>query len=206
MKTNVYVDGFNLYYGAVKDTPYKWLDLHKLCTLIFPKNKIHRIRYFTALVRDTTADPTKSQRQQTFIRALETLPGLTVHYGSFLASKARMPLVRPLPGRRTAHVVKMEEKGSDVNLASLLLADAFRKDFEVAIVLSNDSDLLLPIKIVKSELHLPVGILNPHDRFAFELSKVATFKRRIRTGVLAASQFPETLTDAKGTITKPATW
>jgi NYN domain len=206
MKTNVYVDGFNLYYGAVKDTPYKWLDLHKLCTLIFPKNQIHRIRYFTALVKNTSADPTKSQRQQTFIRALETLPGLTVHYGSFLASKVRMPLVRPLPGRRTAHVVKMEEKGSDVNLASLLLADAFREDFEVAIVLSNDSDLYLPIKIVKTELGLPVGILNPHSRFAFELAKVATFKRRIRTGVLAASQLPDTLKDAKGTITKPATW
>ena len=112
------VDGFNLSYGAVKDTPYKWLDLHKLCTLIFPKNELHRIRYFTALVKNTSADPTKSQRQQTFIRALETLPGLTVHYGSFLASKVRMPLVRPLPGRRTAHVVKMEEKGSDVNLIS----------------------------------------------------------------------------------------
>jgi hypothetical protein len=206
VKTNVYIDGFNLYYGAVKDTSYKWLDLHKLCTLIFPNNDIQRIRYFTALVKNTPRDPTKSQRQQTFIRALETLPNLTVHYGSFLSSKVRMPLVRPLPGRRTAHVVKMEEKGSDVNLATMLLADAFRKDFEVAIVLSNDSDLCLPIKIVTKELGLPVGILNPHPRFAFELSKVATFKRKIRQGVLAASQFPPTLTDAKGTITKPTDW
>lgn len=206
MKTNVYVDGFNLYYGAVKDSPYKWLDLHKLCTLLLPKNDIHRIRYFTAPVQNTPNDPTKSQRQQTFIRALETLPNLSVHYGSFLSSKVRMPLVRPLPGRRTAHVVKMEEKGSDVNLASMLLADAFRQDYEVAVVLSNDSDLVLPIKIVTTELHLPVGLLNPHPRFAVELVKVATFRKQIRKGVLAASQFPQTLTDAKGTITKPAAW
>ena len=206
MKTNIYVDGFNLYYGAVKGTTYKWLDLHKLCTLLFPKNDIHRIRYFTALVRNTTNDPKKSQRQQTLIRALETLPGLSVHYGSFLSSNVEMPLVRPLQGRRTEHVVKMEEKGSDVNLASLLLTDAFRKDFEVAIVLSNDSDLYLPIKIVSTELHLRVGILNPHPRFSLELAKVATFKKRIRKGVLAESQFPETLSDAKGTITKPPTW
>lgn len=206
MKTNVYVDGFNLYYGAVKDTPYKWLDLHKLCTLLLPKNTIHRIRYFTAPVRNTAKDPTKTQRQQTFIRALETLPNLTVHYGQFLSSTVRMPLAHPRPGRRNALVNKMEEKGSDVALASMMLADGFRKDYEVAVVLSNDSDLVLPIKIVRTELKLPVGILNPHKTFAFELAKVATFKKPIRAGVLAASQFPASLTDAKGTITKPPGW
>ena len=26
MRTSIYIDGFNLYYGAVKGTPYKWLD------------------------------------------------------------------------------------------------------------------------------------------------------------------------------------
>lgn len=206
MKTNVYVDGFNLYYGAVKDTPYKWLDIHKLCTVLLPQNTIHRIRYFTAPVRDTPNDPTKAQRQQTFIRALETLPGFSVHYGSFLSSNVRMPLVKPTKKQRSAHVVKMEEKGSDVNLASLLLADAFRGDFECAVVLSNDSDLVLPIKIVATELHLPVGILNPHKRFSVELMKVATFRKPIRAGALQACQLPPTLKDAKGTITKPPGW
>jgi hypothetical protein len=206
VKTNVYVDGFNLYYGAVKGTPYKWLDLHKLCTLLLPRNDIRRIRYFTAPVQNTPNDPDKAQRQQTFIRALETLPNLTVHYGSFLSSKVHMPLVKPTLRRRSAHVVKMEEKGSDVNLASLLLADAFRNDFEVGVVLSNDSDLVLPIKIVATELHLPVGILNPHKRFSVELRKVATFRKQIRKGALAASQLPPTLTDARGTIHKPVAW
>ena len=50
MKTNVYIDGFNLYYGAVKGTPHKWLDLAALCTRLFPRNQINRIRYFTAIV------------------------------------------------------------------------------------------------------------------------------------------------------------
>lgn len=206
MKTNVYVDGFNLYYGAVRRTPYRWLDIHKLCCVLLPQNKIQRIRYFTALVQNTPNDKTKAQRQQTFIRALETLPGLTVHYGSFLASKVTMPLVKPTAQAHNAYVVRMEEKGSDVNLASLLLADAFRGDFEVAAVLSNDSDLILPIKIVSQELSLPVGILNPHKRFAVELTKVATFKKKIRRGALQACQLPPTLTDANGTITKPPSW
>jgi len=100
----------------------------------------------------------------------------------------------------------MEEKGSDVNLASMLLMDGFRGDYEAAVVLSNDSDLVLPIRIVTEELKLPVGLLNPHKRFSMELKKVATFRKQIRTGVLSVSQLPETLTDENGTITKPPDW
>jgi hypothetical protein len=103
-------------------------------------------------------------------------------------------------------VIKTEEKGSDVALGSLLVAHGYQGRYEAAIVVSNDSDLMLPIKIVREELHLPVGIYNPHPRFSVELSKVASFRRQIRTGVLIAAQFPPTLTDANGTITKPATW
>lgn len=72
--------------------------------------------------------------------------------------------------------------------------------------MSNDSDLVLPIKIVRNDLRLPVGILNPHKQFSVELSKVAAFKKQVRVGVLQAAQFPDTLTDDHGTITKPAGW
>jgi hypothetical protein len=158
MKTNVYVDGFNLYYGSVRGTPYKWLNLRSLCERIFPRHEIQKIRYFTAIVNGTPDDPRKPQRQQTFIRALETLEGVSVHYGSFLSSTKRMPRARPKPGEsRKVGVIKTEEKGSDVNLASFLLMDGFRRDYEVAIVLSNDSDLMLPIQIVTQELGFPVG-------------------------------------------------
>lgn len=52
VRTNVYVDGFNLYYGAVKGTPYKWLDIRRCCDLAFPRNEIHEIHYCTAIVKD----------------------------------------------------------------------------------------------------------------------------------------------------------
>ena len=39
MRTSVYIDAFNLYYGAVKDTPYKWLDLQALCRVMIPLHK-----------------------------------------------------------------------------------------------------------------------------------------------------------------------
>ncbi len=119
----VYVDGFNLYYGAVKGTPYKWLDLAALSRFAFPRYFIDRIHYFTARVGRPRggADPSKPQRQQVYLRALGTIPNLDIHYGRFLLTKTRMALVDPPPGGpRTAEVFKTEEKGSDVNLASYL--------------------------------------------------------------------------------------
>lgn len=208
MRTNVYVDGFNLYYGAVRDTPYKWLNLRALCERLLPQNEVVRIRYFTAIVQGTSHDPGKPQRQQTFIRALETLPGFSAHYGSFLSNTVWMRRARRLPGQsRSVAVVKTEEKGSDVNLASFLLADGFRAEYEVAVVLSNDSDLALPIKIVREELGFPVGLLNPHERFSVELARVATFKKKIREGALRDCQFDDVVTDDRGReIHKPPEW
>jgi uncharacterized LabA/DUF88 family protein len=106
-------------------------------------------------------------------------------------------------------VSKTEEKGSDVNLATHLLNDGYKKSYELAVVVSNDSDLVEPVKIVRNELGIQVGILNPqrHPHYqSKELRRYASFMKPIRESVLAASQFPPTLTDAVGTITKPMTW
>jgi hypothetical protein len=199
VKTNVYVDGFNLYYGAVKGTPHKWLNIRKMCELTFPRNEIAEIHYCTAIVKDAPWDPEQSTRQQMFIRALETT-GIHVYHGSFISKKVRMPRAQRLPGQgRMVEVIKTEEKGSDVALGALLVAHGYQGRYDAAIVLSNDSDLVLPIRIVRQELRLPVGILNPHPRFSVELSQEAAFRKQIRTGVLAAAQFPQALTDARGT-------
>lgn len=207
MLTNVYVDGFNLYYGCLKGTPYKWLDLGALCQALLPPNKIQRIRYFTAKV-SAQADPHQPVRQNTYLRALQTVPGLSVHLGHFLTSTTRMPLANPIPGRpRTVEVIKTEEKGSDVNLATYLLADAFRAEADIFVVVSNDSDLMEPIRLVRQELGFRVGIVNPHPVISRALQRTQpSFTKQIRQGVLAVSQFPEQLSDAHGTITKPPTW
>jgi uncharacterized LabA/DUF88 family protein len=207
VKTNVYVDGFNFYFGCVKGTPYKWLDIAGLCRLSLPSHyQINRIRYFTALVRARPGDPQQTARQQIFIRALLTIPNLSVHYGNFLESHVRMHLVAPSPrGPNTALVVKTEEKGSDVNLATYLIMDAYEKDFDAAVIITDDSDLVEPIRIVRNKLGHHVTVLSPRGK-SRELSKAATRFRKINVKHLAASQFPPTLTDANGTITKPATW
>lgn len=103
-------------------------------------------------------------------------------------------------------VIKTEEKGSDVNLATQLLNDAYQKNFQVAVVVSNDSDLEEPIKIVHDDLGCKVGLLNPYEHPARVLLRHVDFFKPIRKGVLANSQFPITLKDKRGDFTKPSTW
>ena len=211
MKTNVYVDGFNLYYRAVKGTPFKWLDLSKVCQALLPAHHINRIRYFTALVQQRPDNPLAPSRQLWYIRALETIPNLTVHYGQFRSHQKRRPLATPIPGMpRTVDILDTEEKGTDVNLAAYLLMDGVDRDYEQAVVISNDSDLALPIRMVRDKLGLPVGIVNPNlDQKAVtprELTDAATFIRRLRPNTLRNSQFPPQLRDAKGIISRPDEW
>ncbi len=204
VKVNIYVDGFNLYYGAVKGTPYRWLNIAEMCSLLLPRDQILQIKYFTALVNPRRSDPDQRSRQETFLRALATIPNLSIVYGFFLTHEIMMPLAPPARGYQK--VIKTEEKGSDVNLATHLLIDGFDDAYELAVIVSNDSDLLEPIKVVTQRLGKPVGILNPHRVPSAALLPHAKFVKQIRRGVLAQSQFPNMLTDLRGTFSRPAGW
>jgi hypothetical protein len=132
---------------------------------------------------------------------------MSIHLGHFLTSRVRMPLAEPLPGGpRIVEVLKTEEEGSDVNLATYLLLDAFRRDCEVAVVITNDSDLREPINIVRNELRIPVGVVNPHPARRRSTVLRGTFFKQIRPAVLAKCQFPLVLKDGLGSFTKPSTW
>jgi hypothetical protein len=210
MLVNVYVDGFNLYYGCLKGTSYKWLDLDALSRRLEPRHRINRIRYFTAQITPRPHDPEQHHRQGYYLRALATIPHLHIHLGRFQESITRMRLANPpAQGPSTAKVIKTEEKGSDVNLATYLMVDAFRGDFQSALVITNDADLAEPIRLVCHELGLPVGIANPHPPYkrSVSLERTApTFFRQIRASALRMCQFPETLSDRDGQIRRPAKW
>jgi hypothetical protein len=207
MRTFVYVDAFNLYYGALKRSPFRWLDLQKLCQLMLPKNNVQAIKYFTALVSERPGSEGQPLRQQLYIRALRTIPSVEIIYGHYLTHVVRMPKVTPSGTKQEyVKVIKTEEKGSDVNLATHLVHDAHLDRFDIAVVISNDSDLLSPIKLVRSELGKKVGILNPQKNPSRAILPHVDFFKQIRAGVLGDSQFPEILTDTHGTITKPASW
>lgn len=212
MRTYIYIDGFNFYYGAVKGTPYKWLDFKQLFSLLLkPENQILSIKYFTALVTGKI-DPDQPIRQKTFIRALEKyIPEISVYYGEFLSHNVMQPLACPIDktcfGKpiKFANIIKTEEKGSDVNLALHLLNDAWLDLYDCAVVVSNDSDLAESLKLVKTQHKKIIGLVTPSDTHpSRELMQYATFNKRIRKGLLAASQLPSPIPGT--TIRKPKVW
>ena len=202
-RTYVYIDGFNFYYGCIRSSPYRWLDLFKFAQAMLPKNDVVRVKYFTAIVKPSTKDPTKVVRQQTFLRALATIPQIEIFLGSFQAHPVRRPKA---DGSGSVEVIDMKEKGSDVNLATELLVDGFTNAYDVAVVVSNDSDLVAPIRAVRTKLGKAVGIINPHQRQSVELRTSASFIKEVRTWALAHSILPPDLHDANGEIHRPAGW
>jgi uncharacterized LabA/DUF88 family protein len=208
LKTSVYIDGFNLYYGAVKGTLFKWLNPALLSSLLLQGHNISKIRYFTAHIQSRPHDPDAPNRQQIYLRALRTIPNLEIHLGQFLTHAVWMPSATSTTNPpKNLQVLKTEEKGSDVNLASHVLMDGFRKSYDLAVLITNDSDLLEPINMVRKDLGLKVGILNPGQHPSrVLLPPTVNFMKRIRSGVLKASQFSQSLSDANGTFQKPSTW
>jgi len=210
------IDGFNLYYGSLKFTQYKWLDVSKLVTSLYPKVTINRIRYFTAQVKEWPHDKYDPIRQNIYLRALRTLTNITIHEGRFALREVRLPQfpLAYINGNYTkppqnVQVLKPEEKRSDVNLATMLLMDCFQNDFEDAIVITNDSDLSSPIDVTVRVCGKNVHVVNPQKRrnLSRELSNVATsVMPEINKRHLIISQFPPTITDSIGTFTKPSSW
>ena len=256
VRTRVYVDGFNLYYGAVKGTQFKWLDPVRLSGLLLPSEcTIDRLLYFTAHVSGKS-DQGAPARQHAYLSALRTLPQVEVHFGSFLAKTVWRPLANlpvageridapqpvtlpagnhsvlgaerrtlpvgsypqrgarsrkrrkaasPLPDALVAEFHAMEEKGSDVNLAAHLLNDAWKGRFDAAAVISNDTDLVTPIRMVTSERGKPVFIVCPSRwQIAPKLRQAASRVRHIRAAQLKAAQFPDTLAGSR--IARPVGW
>jgi NYN domain len=213
LRTSIYVDGFNLYYGCLKDTAERWLDVGALCARMLSENsEIVAIKYFTARVKGRPGNPDAAQRQQTYFRALATVPRLTIHYGHFITRTATRRCVSDdRRGRpRFVEVWITEEKGSDVNLASHLLIDGWRARYDLAVVISNDSDLKEPVRLVREELKAPVGVLNPHGNRSWALSPKqlprGSFYKPIRRAALRASQFPTQVPDQRGVIYRPDGW
>jgi NYN domain-containing protein len=212
-KVIVYVDGFNLYYGCLKREPAdaKWLDLQRFAQQMLPRDTIVGIKYFTAIVDPRPGKLDAPVDQRLYLRALRTLPNLSIYLGRFLTTEIWARRVDPpAVGAKTVKVFKTEEKGSDVNLATQLLIDGFKENYELAVVVSNDGDLKGPIAYVREQLGLPVGVLNPRKNRSYALSPPdlprGSFYKPIRKGAIKSSQFPDSLTDARGTFHKPADW
>ncbi len=197
MRVGVYVDGYNLYYGARMHcgrgtAGWRWLDVRRLVEPLigWPDASICRVVYCTARV-DAVESPSASLDQTIYLEALRASGSVDIlAEGRYVSWAKEEPLVdvdsgkyRPrlyrddgetwdsrLPLRRRegrggasclimATVRKREEKGSDVNVASHLLFDVLTGAVDAAVVISNDSDLELPLKMARGRV--PVGTVNP---------------------------------------------
>ena len=140
---------------------------------------------------------------------MATLPGFETHYGVFRSGVKRRPLAEPVAGLPASVLVRdSEEKGSDVNLATRLLVDGFNREYEQAIVVSNDADFAGAMQYVRDDLGLRVTLVNPDARNTSprQLADAATYVKRLWKSHLRQSLLPDTLTDNVGTITKPEGW
>ncbi len=98
-KTIVYIDGFNFYYGCLKGSPYKWLDLKSLFTkLLDETHELVAIKYFTAPISSRGGDNSSRLRQKVYIKAIEAfIPELTVYHGHYLTHPVKAKVVSPPP-------------------------------------------------------------------------------------------------------------
>ncbi len=103
MPACAYIDGFALYHQCFRHSAgrnhLKWLDLCALASAILPHEEVEIVRYYTARVGDTPEDPQRASRQDTFLRALATLPRLTIREGQFVSCiRLRLLILNRLPG------------------------------------------------------------------------------------------------------------
>jgi len=215
VRVRVYVDGFNLYYGSLKARPAsRWLDLAALSRLLRPDDTIDAIRYFTARVKGDQ-DATAPGKQKLYLAALGTLPLVTVHFGQFRTHAVAMRLANLAPGQtRFAQVLKTEEKGSDVNLATYLLLDGFDGLFESAVVISDDSDLEAPVKEANRRFG-SVHVISPRGptstpagpKAPYQMSHAGSSWTPLDPALLLAAQLPSPLRLPSGrSIHRPPAW
>lgn len=207
MRVWVYIDGFNLYYRALKGSAHKWLNPVNLAAILLSDDdEICGARYFTARVSPRAGDDGAPRRQQIYLNALKTIDGLSLHFGRFLTKTKVRPLFAN-PGQ-FVEVWDTEEKGSDVNLAAHLLNDGFRDRYDAALIVSQDTDLCEPMRMVRYDLDKTVGLVWLDGREPGKhMKRAASFIRHATPSRLSKAQFPDQLMGRNGHfLRKPDNW
>ena len=232
---NAYVDGFNLYKGALENrSDLKWLDLKGLCASLCPDKVLNQVYYFTSPLKDRFPGDSANERQNTYLRVLRH-SGVKVVNGNFrndaswqrLASSSRTEMIQPplpkhfglsqlaindswdaaRPDIPKARILMMKEKGSDVNLASYLLRDAYQGSVSHGLVITGDSDLSTAISFAREAgMFVKVGFPNK-DRISKDLRSRASTSETIHMKNLRSNQFATTFIAPNGRqIVRPSEW
>lgn len=139
----VYVDGFNFYYG-LKDSPkwkkFYWLDMVGLFEkFLKPNQELIAVKYFSA----RPDDPGKNARQYAFFQANKENPKFQLILGKYLK--------KDITCFNCGNVIHThEEKETDVRIATQIVADAYEKNCDIAIIVSADSDMIPAVELAKA--------------------------------------------------------
>lgn len=223
MRTIAYIDGYNLYYGLIKRTNYKWLDLHSLFSDQIlrsqsPESRLELVKYFTADIKSKFASRGSEafEAQQKYHRALEsphTSP-VKIIKGQYTATRDT-PMAYQEPPNKTVRVDawKLEEKQTDVSMAIEMYRDAAKGIVDHIVVCSNDSDLGPALEAIRADFpHISIGMVSPlfqgNDRYTSKtLSQYSHWTRRhIREDELKASTFPNRVPTRRKPVDKPDHW
>lgn len=214
-RTIVHIDGSNLYYGHLRGTANKWLDLEAFAAkLLNPRHAILAVRYFTSRIIDKTPDHRHAQRQSKYLDALVNRPHTEIIEGHYreqgeLLAPAREPCLscddRRADGR--IKVFRITEKMTDVNIAAAMLQDAYERRADCLALISGDADLAPVVKLIRYRIGIPVLVFNPQSSICNELRRYATFYRNIPKGFAEGCRLPDSLVTTDGrTIRCPAEW
>ena len=193
-----YIDGFNVYYALQKGyRQYKWLDYMRLAQAVIRSgDTIDGVYYFTTFA---TWKQENVKRHKEYIRALRSV-GVEVVMGRFMVKEATCHICK---GRYRTH----EEKRTDVNIALRVTTDAIFDQYDRALIISADSDLLPVINTVhKHASDKEIGVMFPIGRSSLDLRQNADFRLKMSPKLLRRSQFPDELTIGNMKAVRPETW
>lgn len=221
MKTTIYIDGFNLYFGLLKNTPFKWLNLSSLFTEIVkiqnPASNVVSIKYFTAPVKAKFSKhgDKSPQSQNHYHRALLASKDCQIEIVSgYFDVDISSPVIyrNPIDLTQRVDTWKLEEKQTDVNIALEMYRDASKGNAEQQILVSSDSDLIPALNYIKQDFErIELGLILPrkkqNKRRNSKLSDCASWTRNhINDNELKKHQFPNMVPTNKKPVYKPKHW
>ncbi|NOQ93365.1 MAG: NYN domain-containing protein [Methylophaga sp.] len=226
METIVYIDGYNLFYGRLRSSGFKCLDLFKLFQSIAkiqnPSSQIIKIKYFTAPVKAnfSTHGQESTKAQTSYHRALKYVysDSIEIIEGYHTVEKGYPPRYqKPIKKADRVEIWKFEEKQTDVNIALHMYRDAINESCAQQILVSNDSDLELPLKLISQDSpHITLGLIIPRPKpIASQPSRppnksLSQYVHWTRNYILDQecqhAQFPDKIPTNKKPILKPEYW
>jgi hypothetical protein len=206
VRTVVYVDALNFYYGSLKGSGWKWLNLQQVFERLLSHDHLVKVHYCTAMIQGPGW-----QRQQAYLDAMhKACPKVQVTFGN-MKKRQRVCGVRTCnkPGAKFWHP---EEKRTDVNLAVHMVDDAYQGLCDRMVLVTGDTDLVPPIQLIRGrfpQLDLRVYVPAAH-KLRKEVHELAQHVHRLKMlprPLLRQCLLPETVEHPDDRlIREPSEW